>query len=375
MAIREDVVASAAKFLQDPSVASSPVENRIAFLQAKNLTHEEVNAALARAASESGTAPPSYAAPPQQAVAHQGQPYYGQYPQQYPPYAWQPPPQEVPRRDWRDWFIMATVVSGLSYGLYSLGKRYVYPLVAPPTPERLEQDKKSIDEQFEKAFSLVEQLAKDTEALKGAEQQRTERLDTALSELETVITELKSSNRRREDDAQRVRDDVQNLKDAIPTALNKQKDATDVRLREVNTELKSLKTLITQRMNPPTAAATPSPSASNYLRPSSGVAAGGSTSPAAIIPAATGSENADANRTNGKAAEEPKKQDYQDYASMLNRSSPFSSGAPPAKASIPAWQMAMAAKKSDSSAASSSPTANGGSGAGEAGGSGSQDNA
>lgn len=107
--------------LQDPSVASSPVENRIAFLQAKNLTQEEVNAALARAASESGAATPSYAAP-QQAVAQQGQPYYGQYSQQYPPYAWQHPPQEIPRRDWRDWFIMATVVSGLGYGLYSLGK-------------------------------------------------------------------------------------------------------------------------------------------------------------------------------------------------------------------------------------------------------------
>jgi peroxin-14 len=47
-------------------------------------------------------------------------------------------------------------------------------LVAPPTPERLEQDKKTIDEQFEKAFSLVDQLAKDTEALKAAEQQRTD---------------------------------------------------------------------------------------------------------------------------------------------------------------------------------------------------------
>jgi peroxin-14 len=250
-------------------------------------------------------------------------------------------------------------------------QRYVYPLVAPPTPERLEQDKKSIDEQFEKAFSLVDQLAKDTEALKAAEQQRTERLDTALSELETVITELKSSNRRREDDAQRVRDDVQNLKDAIPTALNKQKDATDVRLREVNTELKSLKTLITQRMNPASAAATPTPSTSNYLRPSSGNAAGGSTSPAATTPAASGSENTDANKTNGKSAEEPKKQDYQDYASTLNRSSPFSSGAPPAKASIPAWQMAMAAKKSDTNAASSSSAANGSTGTGEAGASGS----
>ena len=33
----------------------------------------------------------------------------------------QPQPQP-PRRDWRDWFIMATVVTGVGYSLYSLGK-------------------------------------------------------------------------------------------------------------------------------------------------------------------------------------------------------------------------------------------------------------
>ncbi|KAK4105206.1 hypothetical protein N658DRAFT_503386 [Parathielavia hyrcaniae] len=342
MAIREDLVASAAKFLQDPSVALSPVDKKVAFLQAKNLTQEEVNAALARVGGQ-GASAPAYAAQPQTASAAAQPPqYYGQYPPQYPPYGWQqPPPQPVPRRDWRDWFIMATVVSGVSYGLYSLGKRYVYPLVAPPTPERLEQDKKSIDEQFEKTFSLVEQLAKDTETLKAAEKERTERLDTALNELETVISDLKSANRRRDDETQRVRDDVQNLKDAIPRALNNQKDLTDTRLREVNAELKSLKTLITQRMNP-TATST---SVSNYLRPA---ASGNATpsSPAAATPAPA------AESGSAEIKEEPKP--AQDYLSGANRSSPFSSGMQ-ARASIPAWQM-MASKSAESS---SSPTVNG----------------
>jgi peroxin-14 len=35
--------------LQDPSVASSPLEKRIAFLQSKNLTKEEIDTALLRA--------------------------------------------------------------------------------------------------------------------------------------------------------------------------------------------------------------------------------------------------------------------------------------------------------------------------------------
>ncbi|KAK0708218.1 peroxisomal membrane anchor protein conserved region-domain-containing protein [Lasiosphaeris hirsuta] len=374
MAIREDLVVSAAQFLQDPSVAASPIEKRIAFLQAKNLTQEEVSAALARVGQKTSPAP-SYASstasypvaqqqqPPQQQPP---QPYYGQqYPQQYPPYAWQPPPQEVPRRDWRDWFIMATVVGGVSYGLFNLGKRYIYPLVAPPTPDRLEQDKKSIDEQFEQTFTLVEQLAKDTEALKAAEQERTERLDTALGELESVLTELKSANRRRDDEAQRVRDDVLGLKDAVPRALNNQKDLTDTRLREVNAELKSLKTLITQRMNP-TATST---SVGNYLRPSSGNATPASV-PAVSSSAATpigGSEITGNVNGHGKAAsveDEPKFP--QSASSSIGRSSPFSSGmSGAAKASIPAWQMMAAKGASSSSTAVTNGAVDTGSGDGQ----------
>lgn len=212
-------------------------------------------------------------------------------------------------------------------------------MIAPPTPERLEQDKKSIDEQFEKTFALVDQLAKDTETLKAAEKERTERLDTALNELETVISDLKSANRRHDDKAQRMQDDVENLKSSISRGLANQKDLTDTRLREVNAELKSLKTLITQRMNP-TATST---SVSNYLRPA---VSGAATPSPAATPAPV--ENA------STEAKEEAKPAAQDYLSNTARASPFSSGMQ-SKASIPAWQM-MASK---SAASSSSPAVNG----------------
>lgn len=205
------------------------------------------------------------------------------------------------------------------------------PLVAPPTPEKLEQDKKSIEEQFDRAFSLVEQLAKDTETLKAAEQQRTERLDTTISELETIMSDLKSANRRREDDAQRIRDEVQALKDAIPKALNNQKDQTDNRLREINTELTSLKTLVSQRMNP-----TPAPA--NPLRPTSGFG----TSAVTPVPSAAGAEST-TNSTPSTPAptETPKHKSTPSFGRSLN-------GNASGKASIPAWQMALANQKDDS---------------------------
>jgi Pex14 N-terminal domain len=105
--------------LQDPSVAGSPLDKRRAFLESKNLTPEEVQLALARAGEDPSTtqAPYNYP-PPQRAAAAPGYGYYqGGYPGQWPPQ-----PMEPPRRDWRDWFIMATVTTGVGYGLYTLAK-------------------------------------------------------------------------------------------------------------------------------------------------------------------------------------------------------------------------------------------------------------
>ncbi|CEI41305.1 unnamed protein product [Fusarium venenatum] len=342
MSIREDLVTSAV-ILQDPNVASSSVESRISFLRSKNLTQEEIDVALSRTGG-SAPAAPSAPFPSAPAGPPPGQQYYPPYPQ----HAWQPPPPP-PRRDWRDWFIMATVVGGVSYGLYELGKRYVYPNVAPPTPEKLEQDKKSIEDQFDRAFTLVEQLAKDTESLKNAEKERTEKLDTAIADLETVMTDLKAANRRREDDANRIRDEVQSLKDAIPKALENQKSLTDNRLREINTELTSLKTLVSQRTN--TSSTTTSSSTMNYMRNAGGnantpAAAAAASTPGASTSAINGEKATVQSATTTPAAEVPKP--TFPSAPQLNRSSsPLANMT--GKKSIPAWQMAMANQNDTSS--------------------------
>ncbi|KAJ8061346.1 hypothetical protein OCU04_010408 [Sclerotinia nivalis] len=353
MAIREDLVASAVTFLQDPSVSASPLENRIAFLQSKNLTQEEVDAALGRASGEQSPASQNYSNyPPQQQVARQPPPAYGGY-QQYP---WQQlPPLEVPKRDWRDWFIMATVTGGIGYGAYFLAKRYIYPIIAPPTPPQLEQDKKEIDDSFEKAFSLLDQLAKDTETLKTSEQERTERLDIALTEVETVINELKSASRRRDEESRRMGDEVRGLKDLIPKAMEGQKEATDNRLKELAVELKSLKTLMGQRMNPPStmnpynrvqSAALPStPSPINSTTPSSNPTPAEDSPTESVTP-----RPASVSTSSGTEA----------VASVQGRNvTPFSftTGTPAGGAKIPAWQMAAANKST--SAIPTTTTTNG----------------
>lgn len=234
-------------------------------------------------------------------------------------------------------------------------QRYVYPLIAPPTPERLEADKKSIDEQFDKTFALVEQLSKDTEGLKAAEQQRTEKLDAALAELETVVNDLKSSNKRREDEAQRVRDDVVNLKGSIPKALEAQKNLADTRLQEINAELKSLKTIISQRMQQPTAVNTmASRSAAPTQTPTSATLAPAQENGNSTIGATNEATNG-----HSKAEETSKPSNGTSVADAAGsgRSSPFSSGISSATVKIPEWQRAMANKKSSTAVGGSSADA------------------
>ncbi|TVY28112.1 Peroxisomal membrane protein [Lachnellula hyalina] len=343
MAIREDLISSAV-ILQDPSVAGSPIENRVAFLQSKNLTQEEVDTALARAGGESPPAPANLSNYAPQQVARQPQPGYGGYQQ----HAWQqPPPPEVPQRDWRDWFIMATVMGGVGYGLYFVAKRYVYPIIAPPTEPQLQQDKQAIDEQFEKAFGLLDQLSKDTEELKTSEKTRTERLDVALTEVETVIGELKSASRRREDESRRMGDEVRGLKDLIPKAMDAQKETTDSRLKDLNTELKSLKTLMGQRMNPSGSGSATSGSA--YGRAS----AAATSNPTPTMTTATPSSSVNGGSTGESVAPKPASVSNgvgtESVASLQGRSgTPFNTGAPAGRAAIPSWQLAAGNKSSSS---------------------------
>ena len=143
---------------------------------------------------------------------------------------------------------MATVMGGVSYAMYWTAKRYVYPLIAPPTPPQLEQDKASIDASFDKAFALLDQLATDTQELKDAESARKERLDHALAEVESVVGKMKEANENRELEAKRMAREIEEIKEQIPQSIQKEKETTDGRLKDLGIEMKSLKTLVANRM-------------------------------------------------------------------------------------------------------------------------------
>jgi peroxin-14 len=108
MPIRDELVTSALTFLSDPKVQSSPLAKRLAFLESKGLTQEEITEVLNRANNPQPSSSTPSTAPSLPQYSSYGNPY-GQ-------------PPEPPTRDWRDWFIMAVVSTGVSYGIYTLAK-------------------------------------------------------------------------------------------------------------------------------------------------------------------------------------------------------------------------------------------------------------
>jgi peroxin-14 len=342
--------------LQDPSVAGAPIEQRMAFLRSKNLTAEEIDASLARA-GQSGAA---QAVPAQY---RQAAPQYGNasYQSGYPAY-WQQTPLEPPRRDWRDWFIAATVMGGAGYALYWTAKRYVVPLIAPPTPPQIQQDKASVDASFDKAFALLEQLATDTQQLKDSEAARKERLDAALADVESVVTRMRQANEDRDLEAKRIAREISEIREQIPRAIEKEKEATDNRLKELNVEMKSLKTLVVNRMvGGGGAGAGAGQQQSNSSRAPTPIYTQQSQQQQQQqhIPAIPGSAT-DAPRTNGVSTPTATADESVSSPSAAGGSG---SGTPYSrllngKAAIPSWQLAAQKRSEEAKVDAASPTQN-----------------
>lgn len=231
---------------------------------------------------------------------------------------------------------MATVTGSVGYGLFYLTKRYVYPLIAPPTPPQLESDKASIDEKFAEAFDILDTLKTDTAALKAAEEERKARVDAALEEVETVVQDLKNAGKRREDESKRVGDEVRGLRDLIPKALEGQKESQKKALEDLQTELKSLKQLVMNRTAPSRPTYVPS---GNIGTPPLDPGASNNTAPSSIASSAGIGSSSTAGQALGIGGNAVGGLAAKDSATPVPSYRGINTGAG-GKPSIPAWQMA-----------------------------------
>ncbi|KAG0267163.1 peroxisomal membrane protein pex14 [Mortierella polycephala] len=267
--VREDILASAIKFLQDPKVQASSLGKKVAFLESKGLTQQEIEEAMARANGTStgaaGTVAMAAPSVPTQytAVAHPGQ---GQ--------VMMAPPPLPPKYDWKDMFIAAVVAGGFSYGMWQIAKRVVGPKLQWPSQEELELDKKKLDEQFEEIEKSLAEVKESTTVVAKNVEDQTAHVKESLEGMTGVLDGMKNNDDKREQELVGLKTDIENITTMIPKLMEKNKESQTNTMNELQTEIKSLKSLLLNRRATPGAPSTSGPSPASWNTPSYASAVG-----------------------------------------------------------------------------------------------------
>ncbi|KAK4046131.1 60S ribosomal protein L21A [Microbotryomycetes sp. JL201] len=266
---RQQLVQNAVTFLRDPSAQQSPLAQRVSFLESKGLTPQEIELALAQAHSN--------AAQPTTMYSQRG------------PFA----PATMTRefeRDWRDWFIMAVVGSAVGYIATKLARKYVVPHLQPPSESELEAAQKALEAKYDEAAEVLKTLQQSTDALAASLDEQKQAIDTQLDQVKQGVAEMKEGERRREEWSKKVQDQVDDVARNLPSLIEKQSSTHAQQLTELQTELKSLKSLLIARRPTPTTSASGTTtstignssfpgSGSGGAAPSSSASTGGSITP------------------------------------------------------------------------------------------------
>lgn len=230
---RKQLFESAISFLGDPSVKDAPLTKKIEFLQSKGLTEQEV--ALALKESQHGRDKSSKTPETSSGVREISK----------DPIFYETIPPPLPRRDWKDYFIMATATAGLCYGVYEVTKRYVIPNLLPESQSKLDQDKKEVQEQFDKVDKLLETIEREQSDFRTKEEQKLLELDKTVVDLHNCLEQTTHTREKIEDEFKMMKLEMANLQNKIDNFILSKKN--DQQLDKISTEFESLKHLIKNR--------------------------------------------------------------------------------------------------------------------------------
>ncbi|GAA6062951.1 hypothetical protein JCM10212_005341 [Sporobolomyces blumeae] len=221
---RSALVSSAVSFLRDPSTSTSPLAQRVAFLESKGLNPVEIQLALQSAA----------------APHHQG-----------------PPPREF-ERDWRDWFIMSVVGGGVGWLALKLAQKFLLPSLQPPSESDLEASQRALEAKYDEAALLLSTLQRSTDHVAHELDEQKRSVERELDEVRKAVDEMRDGERKRDEWATNVQRQVDDMAKSLPNLLERHSSTQASSLTDLQTELKSLKSLLIARRPPPPSSTTPS---------------------------------------------------------------------------------------------------------------------
>ncbi|KAI0348473.1 hypothetical protein BDW22DRAFT_1410606 [Trametopsis cervina] len=227
---RQELLRNAITFLRDPKTQSSPLAQRVQFLEAKGLTGAEIEEAMRQSTVAAVTATPYVSAPYQ--VPYGPMAYAAQAPAPW---------------DWRDYFITAVVSGTIAYGAAALYRKFVLPHLRPPSATAYEEDRDALTAQFDAAEALLKEIQAETSAMRTAVEEQRERIDKTTDEVDAVMKDMKESETQTRAELASIREEVNNVRDMLPRMIERNKENHTQSLGELRQEIKSLKTLLLNR--------------------------------------------------------------------------------------------------------------------------------
>ncbi|KAG7194752.1 peroxisomal membrane protein pex14 [Scheffersomyces spartinae] len=240
--MNEELINSAVSFLKDGSVAGSPLNKKVEFLESKGLNQQEIEEALKRAndgysSVGSSSSSSSSSSTTSSAPMASGPPldYYSAV------------APAVPERLWKDYFIMATATAGVTYGLYQVVTRYLIPSIIPPSQATIDEDRERIDEEFVKIDKVLEQMSKEQEEIKSSNDDKLKEIDIVINNVNDFLTKYNKDKLKFDDDLRLMKLEVDNLLNSVEKNMSAIKDNVKDELLVIIEELQSLKLLIAAR--------------------------------------------------------------------------------------------------------------------------------
>lgn len=121
------------------------------------------------------------------------------------------------------------------------------PLLSWPTQEDVQNDNQRLDEQFKVTAESLASVKEETEKiLKTISEQNRTATETILT-LESSMEEMIKADATRDEDFKAMKLEFENIKSGIPNMVNRNKEAQTAVLNDLQSEVKSLKSLMLNR--------------------------------------------------------------------------------------------------------------------------------
>ncbi|KAI8894898.1 peroxisomal membrane anchor protein conserved region-domain-containing protein [Globomyces pollinis-pini] len=213
--MRREIIDSAVKFLQDPKVQQAPLDKRLAFLQSKGLTQEEIDQAVKESNTNSANS---------SAVSGTGNTVANTSAAQ-PAYAPAIPPM-VPAKvstptTWKDVSLALVGMAGVGYALKYAWVKLVMPYLDFPDAKTVRNDTNLIQSSLENNSSTISLVKNQTTDLMAAMESHANGVSNTLDEINTLLSSLKASDAKKNDDIVSIQAELDELKSTFPKVIFK----------------------------------------------------------------------------------------------------------------------------------------------------------